>query len=53
MGRKPVDDKKQEVKIWVKGSVIEKNGGMANSKEKAINYLIKEAEEKPETLNKK
>lgn len=43
MGRKPVDDKKQEVKIWVKGSVIEKNGGMIKTKEKATKFLEKEA----------
>ena len=43
MGRKPVDDKKQEVKIWIKGSVIEKNGGMIKTKEKATKYLENEA----------
>lgn len=49
MGRKPIDDKKKEVKIWIKGSVIEKNGGIVKTKEKAIKYLENEALANPDT----
>ena len=38
-GRKPVQDKKQQVTIYVKKSVIERNGGLDKTKSNIIDYL--------------
>lgn len=38
-GRKPVEDKKQQVNLFLEGSLIEKHGGKENVQAKCYRYL--------------
>ncbi|NJM79690.1 MAG: hypothetical protein HC854_08865 [Flavobacterium sp.] len=43
LGRKPADDPKVNISVYIKTSIVEKNGGKEIAKEKVINYLETEA----------
>lgn len=38
-GRKPVEDKKQQVNLFLEGSLIEKHGGKENVQQKCYAFL--------------
>jgi len=38
-GRKPIEDKKQQVNLFLEGSLIEKHGGKENVQAKCYRYL--------------
>jgi hypothetical protein len=38
-GRKPIDDKKQQVNLFIEGSLIEKHGGKENVQQKCYEFL--------------
>lgn len=38
-GRKPIEDKKIGVTVYIQGSVIEKNGGIETVKGLILNYI--------------
>jgi hypothetical protein len=38
-GRKPIEDKKQQVNLFLEGSLIEKHGGKENVQQKCYAFL--------------